>query len=111
MVPAREFEPLIDGLINRARTVKGKQFELIDEREAGLRIRAGERSATWSLCVRLRNGKRSANDRARLADPSAFLAPHVDELVILDKVHRMLFHGLADMLTHPWLRPVEVDHV
>ena len=49
----------IDGLINRARTVKGKQLELVDEREAGLRIRAGERSATWLLCIRLRNGKRS----------------------------------------------------
>ena len=31
----------------------------MDEREAGLRIRAGERSATWLLCVRLRNGKRT----------------------------------------------------
>lgn len=38
---------LIDGLIVRARTVKGRQLELVDEREAGLRIRAGERSATW----------------------------------------------------------------
>jgi integrase len=49
----------IEGLVARARTVKGKQFELVDEREAGLRIRAGERSATWLLCTRLRNGKRS----------------------------------------------------
>ena len=49
----------IDGLINQARSVKGKQLELVDEREAGLRIRAGERSATWLLCIRLRNGKRT----------------------------------------------------
>ncbi len=49
----------IEGLLARARSVKGKQFELVDEREAGLRIRAGERSATWLLCTRLRNGKRS----------------------------------------------------
>ena len=49
----------IEGLIAHARTVKGKQFELQDDREAGLRIRAGERSATWLLCTRLRNGKRS----------------------------------------------------
>jgi integrase len=49
----------IEGLVARARTVKGKQIELVDEREAGLRIRAGERSATWLLCTRLRNGKRS----------------------------------------------------
>lgn len=49
----------IEGLVARARTVKGKQFELVDERESGLRIRAGERSATWLLCARLRNGKRT----------------------------------------------------
>ena len=49
----------IDGLVNRARAVKGRQLELVDERESGLRIRAGERSATWLLCIRLRNGKRS----------------------------------------------------
>ena len=49
----------IESLVARARTVKGKQLELADEREAGLRIRAGERSATWLLCARLRNGKRT----------------------------------------------------
>jgi hypothetical protein len=48
----------IEGLVARARAVRGKQIELVDEREAGLRIRAGERSATWLLCTRLRNGKR-----------------------------------------------------
>jgi hypothetical protein len=50
---------LIDRLIVRARTVKGRQLELVNERETGLRIRAGERSAAWLLCVRLRNGKRT----------------------------------------------------
>lgn len=49
----------IEGLVARARIAKGKQLELADEREAGLRIRAGERSATWLLCARLRNGKRT----------------------------------------------------
>lgn len=49
----------IEGLISQARTVKGKQFELADNRVPGLRIRAGERSATWLLCTRLRNGKRT----------------------------------------------------
>lgn len=50
---------MIDALIVRARSVSGKQFELIDDRETGLRIRAGERSATWLLSTRLHNGKRS----------------------------------------------------
>ena len=49
----------IDALINRARATNGAQLELIDEREPGLRIRAGERSANWILNARLRNGKRS----------------------------------------------------
>jgi integrase len=64
MAPARHMvHPLnrqaIEGLISQARTVKGKQFELADSRVAGLRIRAGERAATWLLCTRLRNGKRT----------------------------------------------------
>ena len=64
MAPARHMvNPLnrqaIEGLISQARTVKGKQFELADNKVAGLRIRAGERSATWLLCTRLRNGKRT----------------------------------------------------
>jgi integrase len=50
---------VIDALIAQARAAGGKQLELIDDRESGLRIRAGERSATWVLCVRLQNGKRS----------------------------------------------------
>jgi integrase len=50
---------MIDALIVRARSVSGKQFELVDDRESGLRIRAGERSATWLLSTRLHNGKRS----------------------------------------------------
>lgn len=50
---------MIDALIVRARSVSGEQFELVDDRESGLRIRAGERSATWLLSTRLHNGKRS----------------------------------------------------
>jgi integrase len=49
----------VEAFVNRARSTKGKQIELIDNRESGLRIRAGERGATWLLCVRLRNGKRT----------------------------------------------------
>jgi integrase len=55
----------IDALVMRARSVAGKQFELVDDRETGLRIRAGERSATWMLGTRLANGKRS---RIKLGD-------------------------------------------
>lgn len=42
----------------------------------------------------------SANDRARLSDPSGFLALHADELVILDEVHRMpaLFEELRGVI-------------
>lgn len=49
----------IDALVARARGQKGPQLELIDDREPGLRIRAGERSASWSLSVRLKNGQRT----------------------------------------------------
>lgn len=35
------------------------QIELLDAQEPGLRFRAGERSAGWSLLARLHNGKRS----------------------------------------------------
>lgn len=49
----------IDAMIARAREKKGPQIELIDDREPGLRIRAGERSATWSLSLRLKNGQRT----------------------------------------------------
>jgi integrase len=49
----------IEALIHRARLNANGQHELADDREAGLRIRAGERGATWSMLVRLRNGKRT----------------------------------------------------
>lgn len=49
----------IEALIARARGNKGPQVELIDDRESGLRIRAGERSTTWSLSVRLKDGQRT----------------------------------------------------
>lgn len=48
----------IESLVAKAKTAK-TQLELIDGREPGLRIRAGERSATWVLVARLHNGKRS----------------------------------------------------
>lgn len=42
----------------------------------------------------------SGSDRAKLADPAAFLALHADELVILDEVHRMpaLFEELRGII-------------
>ena len=49
----------IEVLIGRARGHKGPQLELIDDREPGLRLRAGERSVSWSLSVRLKNGQRT----------------------------------------------------
>lgn len=43
----------------------------------------------------------STSDRARLDEPEAFLSPHLDELVILDEVHRVpglfpVLRGLID---------------
>ncbi|MGJ8537506.1 MAG: integrase arm-type DNA-binding domain-containing protein, partial [Parasphingopyxis sp.] len=49
----------IESLVSKVRRSGGKQVELVDDREAGLRVRAGQRSATWQLSVRLQNGKRS----------------------------------------------------
>ena len=49
----------IDAMVARARSQKGPQLELVDDHERGLRIRAGERVATWSVLVSLRDGKRS----------------------------------------------------
>ncbi len=49
----------IEITIIRAKNDKAAQVELLDDREPGLRFRAGQRSAGWSLMVRLRNGQRS----------------------------------------------------
>lgn len=43
----------------RAHRAGDVQLELVDDRVPGLRVRAGKRAVTWSLLVRLRNGKRS----------------------------------------------------
>lgn len=55
-------EPLtklaIEALVARARRER-RTLELCDEREPGLRLRAGCRSATWVRVSRLQNGKRS----------------------------------------------------
>ncbi|MDB5575878.1 MAG: integrase [Bradyrhizobium sp.] len=48
----------IEALHARARR-DGRQLELCDEREPGLRIRAGSRSVTWVLISRLQTGKRT----------------------------------------------------
>lgn len=41
-----------------AKVGAGERIELVDDREAGLRIRAGERSAKWSVLVRTPDGNR-----------------------------------------------------
>lgn len=47
----------IEALVARARSLQ-QTLELIDDRETGLRIRAGKRKASWSLLARLPNGRR-----------------------------------------------------
>src|SRR3546814_12772428 len=49
----------IEAAVDAARGRKGPQIELRDLREPGLRFRAGERSAKWSLMIRLHTGARS----------------------------------------------------
>ena len=49
----------IEALIAAAKAGQAGRGELADDREPGLRIRAGERTATWFLMVRLGNGKRT----------------------------------------------------
>ena len=49
----------IDAMAARAHRTADAQHELVDDREPGLRIRAGQRAVTWSLLVRLRTGKRT----------------------------------------------------
>lgn len=49
----------IEALIASVRTGQSGQSELADDREPGLRIRVGDRTATWFLMVRLGNGKRT----------------------------------------------------
>ena len=46
----------IDAAVARARV--GERVELADDREPGLRLRAGEQSAKWSALVRLADGRR-----------------------------------------------------
>lgn len=49
----------IEALIARAKNGADTQLELLDEREPGLRIRAGQRTTGWSLLIRLKNGQRT----------------------------------------------------
>lgn len=49
----------IEALISRAKDGAETQLELLDDREPGLRIRAGQRVTGWSLLVRLKNGQRT----------------------------------------------------
>ncbi len=47
----------IEALILKAKNGASGQLELRDDREPGLRIRAGQRSASWSYWARLKNGQ------------------------------------------------------
>ncbi|WP_294131706.1 integrase family protein [Sphingobium sp.] len=47
----------IEALILKAKNGSAGQLELHDDREPGLRIRAGQRSASWSYWARLKNGQ------------------------------------------------------
>ena len=49
----------IEAFITSVRAGQSGQSELADDREPGLRIRVGDRTATWFLMVRLGNGKRT----------------------------------------------------
>lgn len=49
----------IEAFIATVRAGQSGQSELADDREPGLRIRVGDRTATWFLMVRLGNGKRT----------------------------------------------------
>lgn len=49
----------IDALIAAAKENGSSQLELVDDRERGLRIRAGKRSAAWQLKIRLKSGEQS----------------------------------------------------
>lgn len=49
----------IDSLAARAHREGGGSHELVDDREPGLRVRAGRRAVTWSLLVRLKTGRRT----------------------------------------------------
>lgn len=49
----------IEAVVEKARGRKGAQLELGDLWEPGLRLRAGERPAKWSLVIRLHSGERS----------------------------------------------------
>lgn len=49
----------IEALIATARAEQTGRREIADDREPGLRIRVGDRTATWFLMVRLGNGKRT----------------------------------------------------
>lgn len=49
----------IEAFIATVKAGQSGQSELADDREPGLRIRVGDRTATWFLMVRLGNGKRT----------------------------------------------------
>ena len=49
----------IDALIAAAKEDGSPQLELVDDRERGLRIRAGKRSVAWQLKIRLKSGEQS----------------------------------------------------
>jgi len=77
------------------------------DRQATVALIGPRQSGKTTLALAVAEGRPSlyldlekASDRARLSDPSAFLALHADELVILDEVHRMpaLFEELRGVI-------------
>ena len=70
---------------------------LLGPRQAGkttLALEIGEQTASVYLDLE------DENDRAKLANPSKYLADHEDQLVILDEVHRIpeLFQQLRGII-------------
>jgi len=91
MLP-RRLTPRIHELLDHSPAVL-----LLGPRQAGkttLALEIGERSPSIYLDLE------DENDRARLSDPSRYLAGHDRELVILDEVHRMpeLFQQLRGVI-------------
>jgi len=58
-MPANLTKLAIEAAIAQVRESPKARIELRDGKEAGLLFRAGERSSTWSLSVRLRDGQRT----------------------------------------------------
>jgi predicted AAA+ superfamily ATPase len=89
------------------RTIEPRVLEELDESPA-VALLGPRQAGKTTLAIEVGKTRRSVyldlespSDRARLDDPEAFLAAHLDELVILDEVHRVpglfpVLRGLID---------------